>query len=161
MNDNITDSTAFREIESDSIENKYQKFEATDEPVRIKFELPSEEALVQTTTARLQRIAHTKKRREELLFTALQNLQRKDFYNELSEKLEDDYISEDDFYQELEKNENKYTIELKRMKNPNDIFIINEIVKKLIDWENFTVDYVADLFSIDTDDLKNSVSLVK
>ena len=54
--------------------------------------------------------------------------------------------------QEIEDNQNKYIIDIKYLDNPNDLRIINEIITEI--GLSFSVDEVAELFALDTDDIE-------
>lgn len=94
------------------------------------------------------------KRNEELLIEAIKNFIRKENLNDLNESLESDEITEDEFNLELDKNFDKYAINLRGSKKPNDIFNIVHIVNKIgTELRNLSTSEVSEMFSIKEIDL--------
>lgn len=92
--------------------------------------------------------------KEDYYKIAVQSLIKKSNFCQLSLELEEGLISGNEYEKEIEKNPEKYVIELTPLKEANHLYIISEIVKDLgID---FSIDEVADLFAITPDSLNNA-----
>jgi len=98
-------------------------------------------------------------KKDDFCIKAIQNLIIKNNFLELSLELSEDQITEDDYTKEIENNPHKYIIDIEYVQDPNDIRVINEIVKKI--GLEFSVDEVAEIFSLDSLDLENKVAQIK
>ena len=65
----------------------------------------------------------------------------------LNFEYQSDDITDDEFQNELNGNQDKYYIEVSLLRNQSDLDIITEIVGRIND--ELTVDDISDLFSID------------
>src|SRR5688572_7538519 len=68
---------------------------------------------------------------EVLLIEAVKNLIKKNEYLQLSHRLAEDQISEEEFEEELEKNTSKYLIKVNEMEDPSRLFKISAILNRL------------------------------
>lgn len=93
---------------------------------------------------------------KDYLYKAVGSLLKKTSYLQLSLQLEEGQIDEEEFDVEIENNPEKYINKVCRLKNANDLFVINEIVKKLR--RSFSVDEVADLFSVTAESLESKTN---
>lgn len=87
---------------------------------------------------------HNKK--EKLFLTAVDNLIKKNDFLQLTIQLDQELISDEEFQEEIENNEQKYLIIMNVNYNENDFKLAAEILPKL--GRNFSVDEVSELFSI-------------
>ena len=88
-------------------------------------------------------------RNEALLIEAIKNIVRKQNFSELTESLDDNKITEEQYHIELEKNSNKYAITLDNLKSPDDITNIIDLSFRIgNNLREFTVSEVAEMFSV-------------
>ena len=89
--------------------------------------------------------------KENLYLQALRNLYRKIDFIELSQALESEVISEEEFDRELEENEDRYLIPSPTAApTVQQVIQVAEIIKKL-GREKCSVDEVSEVFSLDMD----------
>ncbi|MEI8203785.1 MAG: hypothetical protein WCH34_12265 [Bacteroidota bacterium] len=88
-------------------------------------------------------------RKERYLTLAIDNLLKKNEYLQLTIQFNDDLIDEDEFEEELEKNEDKYLIKMNPAFVESDFNIISSIIQKLN--RNFSNDEISELFAIPFD----------
>lgn len=89
--------------------------------------------------------------KESLYLQALRNLYRKIDFIELSQALESEDISEEEFDKELEENEDRYLIPSPTVvPTVKQVIQVSEIMKKL-GREKSSVDEVSEVFSLDMD----------
>ena len=89
--------------------------------------------------------------KENLYLQALRNLYRKIDFIELSQALESEDISEEEFDKELEENEDRYLIPSPTVvPTVKQVIQVSEIMKKL-GREKSSVDEVSEVFSLDMD----------
>ncbi len=93
-------------------------------------------------------------KREVYYLKAIKSLLKKTSFLELSNKLDDEQITEDEYYEELDKNSSEYFNEIEYLQNKNDLYIIADLVKKI--GKNFTLDEVGDLFSVDLSEISQN-----
>jgi len=84
--------------------------------------------------------------KEFLFLKALENLIKKAEFLQLSLQLEQELISEDDFFSELESNEDKYLIKLDENFKIENFKVISHIMNRL--GRNFNSDEISEMFSI-------------
>ena len=89
------------------------------------------------------------KRKEELYIIAIKNLVKEVNFLRLTDDLEKELISDDEFESELKDNSNKYVIDLLPLENKSDVDLIKDIINKIGN-NDYSVDDVGQLFSIDT-----------
>lgn len=88
-------------------------------------------------------------RSEGFLIEAVKNLTRRINYSELNEALEDEEITEDDFYKSLEEHKNRYVIKARNIDDPEDALIIARIMEKIgYEVREFSTSEVAEMFSV-------------
>lgn len=91
--------------------------------------------------------------KEELYLRALKNLYRKLDFMDLNQALECDDITEEEFDQILDENEDKYLIPLaEEMPTMKQVLQITDIIKRLKRTEEMSVDDVSELFTLDMKD---------
>lgn len=100
----------------------------------------------------LTQYSQDKIKKEKFAIKAITNLIIKNNFLELSLELAEGQIDENEFELEIEKNEDKYFIHTKNLDNPKDIFIISNLVKQIK--FDLTTDDVADMFSLDSNELE-------
>ncbi len=93
--------------------------------------------------------------KESYYLLAIRNILKKNNYLSLMLQLAQEQISEDEYVKEIEDNPSKYILDIKYLDDPNDLKIINELVKKI--GLSFSIDQVAEIFSLDSDDLEKKV----
>ena len=101
-------------------------------------------------------------KKETYLIEAVRNFVRKNNFNDLTENLAAEILSEDEFEKELDLNENKYSIRIKNIDNPEDILLIAELVDRIgYGLKEFNVDEVSEMFSIDENQLVSYIRSCK
>lgn len=159
MTDILTYNDSSEEMVKDSSYNFFEKYTGNtkDEKITITF---------QTNPSRINDIRNIineynwfQNKKDEYCIKAIRNLIIKNNFLELSLELSEDQITEEEYSEEIENNPEKYIIDLEYIENPNDIKIINEIVKKI--GIEFSVDEVAELFSLDSEDLESKVKQIE
>lgn len=99
---------------------------------------------------------------EFFLIEAIRNFIKKTNYLELSEMLNDDEITEEEFDIELEKNSSKYLIKITENIETNDAQIIKDLVDKIgPDLRDFSVTEISEMFSLKEDNLVEKLNLLK
>jgi hypothetical protein len=99
---------------------------------------------------------------EFFLIEAIRNFIKKTNYLELSEMLNDDEITEEEFDIELEKNSSKYLIKIIENIETNDAQIIKDLVDKIgPDLRDFSVTEISEMFSLKEDNLVEKLNLLK
>lgn len=94
--------------------------------------------------------------KEELYLRALRNLYRKLDFIDLTQSLESEEITEDEFNHELEVNEGNYLIPAPEGKpTVQQIIQISDIIRKLGREKKISVDEVSDIFSLEMDKAKD------
>ena len=71
------------------------------------------------------------KRKEELYIIAIKNLVKEVNFLRLTDDLEKELISDDEFESELKDNSNKYVIDLLPLENKSDVDLIKDIINKI------------------------------
>ena len=106
-------------------------------------------------------------KKDEFFLTAIRNLIRKNNYLELFIQQKEEEITKKQFDQELKVNPNKYIIQQFKLKNPTDITFLIEIYKSLekffkdIGKENISLDEISEIFSVDQQQLIETVKMLK
>lgn len=93
--------------------------------------------------------------KENFYVKAIQNLKKQKEYVNLMYQVSNDLISEEEFNNELEENENKYLIKLDQELNNTSFKIISKIISRIGD--DVTDDEVSELFSIKSENIKNLI----
>ena len=84
--------------------------------------------------------------REGYFLKAIKNLRKKNEFLQLTLQFEQELISDDEFYDELDNNEDKYLIKIDNSFDNSKFKYINQIVQKLE--SDFSSDEIAELFSV-------------
>lgn len=87
-------------------------------------------------------------KKEKYLKTGIKNLLKKNRLFRLNNELENNYITEEEFDKLIEEKPDKYIIDLKKINDIDEILVIEKVVSELN--EEFTVDEVSEIFSIDS-----------
>jgi hypothetical protein len=116
-----------------------------------KIEFDAKASVVQELLKKSKKFNTDFLKKEVYYVTAIRNLIKKNNYLQLLYDLAEGNITEQDYESELDTNSAKYLIEWNKLENPNDVKTIASIVKKI--GLEFTVDEVADMFSIDGEDI--------
>jgi len=85
-------------------------------------------------------------KKEQYYIEAIKNLIKKNNFLSLD-------VDDEEWKRECENNPEKYVIDLKPLKDPEDIKIITEIVKEL-GIEDYSIDEIGELFGIDFREFK-------
>jgi len=93
--------------------------------------------------------------KEVLYVRAIKNLLKQRSYHDLVYELDNEYISEEDFSNELENNEEKYLIRINDKLDIKKIKLLSNILNKLK--ANLTDDDLSEIFSIRTNNLSKLV----
>ena len=92
-------------------------------------------------------------RKEELYVTGIKNLRKNVNFLNLAKDLASKSITDEEFESEIDKNPDKYLIDINPMEDVNDAVILHEIVNKIGD--DFTMDEAGDIFSFDSETIKD------
>lgn len=158
MNDILTYSdSSLEEMVRDSSENLF-RFTGSAEDKRITITLHTDTSKIESLKRFFDEYNLFQNKKDKYCIKAIRNLIIKNNFLELSLELSEDQITEDDYSKEIESNPDKYIIDIKYIKDPNDIKAMNDIIKK-IGFE-FSIDEVAELFSLDSKDLENNVAQI-
>lgn len=93
--------------------------------------------------------------REVLYLKAIDNLMKQKNFINLNYQLSNEFISEDEYNIELEKNENKYLININESLNKGKLRYITQIIKKLR--ADLTDDDISEMFSIELNNISNLI----
>ena len=93
--------------------------------------------------------------KEDYLFTLINNLLKKNEFLQLTIELLENQISEEEFEEEIENNSDKYLIETFELITTSDLNIITNILKRI--GKSFSIDEVAELFSIEPQSLNRHI----
>lgn len=110
---------------------------------------------INTTESKLRRFVNYFQKKEEFYIKALNGLLIQNNFLDLALQLEEGYITEEAYNNEIDNNSEKYVVNTDILDNPNDIFIIKDIVKKL--GVDLTNEEIAELFSLNEEDLENKI----
>jgi hypothetical protein len=110
---------------------------------------------INTTESKLRRFVNYFQKKEEFYIKALNGLLIQNNFLDLALQLEEGYITEEAYNNEIDNNSEKYVVNTDILDNPNDIFIIKDIVKKL--GVDLTIEEIAELFSLNEEDLENKI----
>ena len=91
--------------------------------------------------------------KEELYITAINNLNKKNEFLQLSTQLDNEIITNEEFDNELELNEGRYLIKINNDFNEEHFRFITEILPKLD--RPFSSDEVSEMFSAPIDDVNH------
>lgn len=84
--------------------------------------------------------------KEGYFLRAIKNLRKKNEYLQLTMQFEQELISDDEFYDELDNNEDKYLIKIDHSFDNSKFKYINQIIQKLD--SDFSSDEIAEMFSV-------------
>jgi hypothetical protein len=84
--------------------------------------------------------------KEDYFIRAIKNLRKKNEYLQLTLQFEQELISDDEFYDELDNNEDKYLIKIDHSFDNSKFKYINQIIQKLD--SDFSSDEIAEMFSV-------------
>jgi len=132
------------------------KFSDADDKNFIEFQLPKDQfgdifkrAIIDNETNAI---------REIYSITAIRNLLKKNNFLQLNLDLSNQLLNEEEFNNEIENKPGKYVIEMREIENPQDLFVISDIVNKV--GQQFTIDEVSELFSVDTNSLNKGLNQI-
>ena len=106
-------------------------------------------------------------KKDDFFLVAIKNLIRKNNYLELTIQKIEGEITKKQFDEELKINPNKYIIQQFKLKNPTDITFLIEIFRGLekffknIGKENISLDEISEMFSVDQEQLIETVKMLK
>lgn len=86
-------------------------------------------------------------RKEELYVTAIKNLRKKINYISLNNEFQNGEISDEEYDTEIEKNAEKYVVNVKQIKDDFELEVLFDVVDKIK--EPFNEDEIAEIFSLD------------
>ncbi|OQX76808.1 MAG: hypothetical protein B6D64_09235 [Bacteroidetes bacterium 4484_276] len=160
MNDILTyNDSVLDEMINDSSASFFERFTGSTEDKSITITLHTDASKIESMRRIFDDYTLFQNKKDDFCIKAIQNLIIKNNFLELSLELSEDQITEDDYTKEIENNPHKYIIDIEYVQDPNDIRVINEIVKKI--GLEFSVDEVAEIFSLDSLDLENKVAQIK
>lgn len=133
----------------------FQKYESDSSKDKITITLNTDRVKLETFFTQFSYLSTFVDSKEAYYILAINNLLKKNNYLSLIVQLSQEQISEDEYVKEIEENSDKYLLDIKYLDDPNDLKIINEIVKKI--GVSFSIDEVAEIFSLDSDDIENNV----
>lgn len=151
----------------DTISNSIDKFEnwgitsIPENKVQFprNFNYPIQISLT-TTTSKISQVAkqfayreYLSKTEKKLLYKAVNSLIIKSEFLQLNLRLLEKQINEDEFYEEIEKNNYKYINELNPLDSEEELIVMDKILKNLN--RDYTVDEVAELFSYTPESINN------
>ena len=96
--------------------------------------------------------------RNDYCIIAIRNLLKKNEFLQLSLQLSEKLITEEEFEVEIDKNPDKYIIQMNNMDNPMHLHVISNILTKI--GKAFNTDEVSELFSIDTRSINNELKII-
>lgn len=106
-------------------------------------------------------------KKDDFFLVAIKNLIRKNNYLELIIQKIEGEITKKQFDEELKTNPNKYIVQQFKLKNPTDITFLIEIFRSLenffkdIGKENIGLDEISEMFSVDQEQLIETVKMLK
>lgn len=100
--------------------------------------------IIKTIGTMLTKFENTK---ERFYVAGINNLRKKINFLQLHYDFQNGEISQEDYENELENNQNKYVVDVRMLKNHYDLLILNDIIKKIGD--DLTVDDIAEIFSVE------------
>lgn len=159
MNDLYTYDNPAEDMIKDSSAKLYEKFSSSrkDESITITFQ--TDRAKMDSLREIFNSYTIFQNKKDEYCIKAIRNLIIKNNFLELTLELSEENITEDEYSNEIETKPDRYVIDIDYIKEPNDIKVVNEIVKKI--GLEFSIDEVAEMFSLDSKDLENKVALIK
>lgn len=93
---------------------------------------------------------------EKKLIEVIRNFVRKFNFQELNESLKNEDINWDEFEKELEEHEDKYTVNLHKLKDDIEFAQILNLVNKIgLDLRDFSTSEISEMFSVIEKDLIN------
>lgn len=154
MNNLVTFPSNNKYFDTDSREEKhFEKFYGrSQQSDEITFTLTTNESKLKA----FSRAIELNQREKDFCIVAIKNLLKKNRFSELSLDLAEEVITEEEFDQEIDRNPQKYTIDINYLESKMEAKIIANIVSKIS--ENLTVDEVSEIFSVDSDDLEKKLS---
>jgi hypothetical protein len=99
-----------------------------------------------------------KTKKEFLYLTAIDNLLKKTDFLQLTMQLDNDLISNEEFEEELDKNESRYLIKTNQEFDSYDFIIVRQILSDLN--RNFTHTDASELFSIPVEKVHDFIDLL-
>lgn len=106
----------------------------------------------------IHRVQHCKKK-EVFFVTAIKNLRKKINFISLNNDFQNGDISDEEFESEIEKNPEKYVINVFNASTVDDINILYEVIDDIK--ERFNEDEIAETFSIDVSNKTYNIEKVK
>ena len=106
-------------------------------------------------------------KKDDFFLVAIKNLIRKNNYLELTIQKIEGEITKKQFDEELKTNPNKYIVQQFKLRNPTDITFLIEIFRSLenffkdIGKENIGLDEISEMFSVDQEQLIETVKMLK
>ena len=143
------------ELLKNSPPGSFQKYESNSSKDKITITLNTDRVKLETFFTQFSYLSTFVDSKEAYYILAINNLLKKNNYLSLIVQLSQEQISEDEYVKEIEENSDKYLLDIKYLDDPNDLKIINEIVKKI--GVSFSIDEVAEIFSLDSEDIENNV----
>ena len=149
-------STTIEKSEKKEV-NNYQKvsFVASDNQEFISFELKTNSLYKISNLYKTFAEFTSFKKKEKYFVVALQNLLKKINYLQLSLQVAEGQITDIEYETELHKNMQNYIIDINYQEDISDLKIISDIVSQIDN--NFSVDEISELFSIDTLSLEENL----
>ncbi len=159
MNELLTYASPIEEMTKDSSAKLYEKFSGTMKNEVITITFRTDRVKIDSLRRILNDYALFQNKKDEYCIKAIRNLIIKNNFLELTLELAEENITEDYYLEEIDKNHDKYVIDINYISEPDDIKVVNEIVKKI--GLEFSIDEVAEMFSLDSKDMENKVAQIK
>jgi len=100
-------------------------------------------------------------RRHNYLIVAVKNLLKKTNFLELTQEFLQEELSEEEYYNEIQKNPDKYSIKIRKVEEGKDILVISDLIREIgFEIKDFSVNEVAELFSLDSQQIVGYVSSI-
>lgn len=142
-------------LAEDTLKKSYEELTGPIESEKILITIHTDRAKMESLQRIIDEVTLFQNKKAEYCIKAIRNLIIKNNFLELTIKLSEDQITENEYSYEIKSNPDKYIIDVGFLEDPNDLIVINEIVKRI--GLEFSVDEVADLFSLDPNDLEKKV----
>ncbi|MBA7556019.1 hypothetical protein ES705_48713 [subsurface metagenome] len=164
MNEMVTsdltyDENFIEDILKDTPKKSYEEFTGSIKSEKNLITIHTDRARIESLQRLIDEYTLFQNKEDEYCIKAIRNLIIKNNFLELYIKLSEDQITEDEYSDKINGNPKKYIIDVEYIQDPNDIKVINEIVEKI--GLEFSVDEVAEIFSLDSNDLENNVLKLK
>ncbi|QHS63254.1 hypothetical protein [Chitinophaga agri] len=120
----------------------------------VEFQLPKQSVDLYFKTLEIEKSINALK--HVYAITAIKNLLKKNHFLQLNLDYSNKLINEEEFEREIDDNPDRFIIEMTSNDSVLDLYVISELIEKI--GNQFTIDEVSELFSIDTESLHRVIS---